>query len=34
MISNTVGLAGVVDAFERMKNAEAEVTVLVDPQRA
>lgn len=31
MISNTVGLSGVSDAFERMKNAELEVTVLVDP---
>jgi len=34
MISNTVGLSGVVDAFERMKNAELEVTVLVDPGKA
>lgn len=33
MISNTVGLAGVSDAFERMKDAELEVTVLVDPRK-
>ncbi len=31
MISNTVGLSGVAGAFERMRDAEAEVTVLVDP---
>ncbi len=33
MISNTVGLSGVEAAFERMRDAEAEVTVLVDPGR-
>jgi threonine dehydrogenase-like Zn-dependent dehydrogenase len=34
MISNTVGLSGVADAFDRMKDAELEVTVLVDPRKA
>jgi threonine dehydrogenase-like Zn-dependent dehydrogenase len=31
MISGTVGLTGVEEAFERLKNPESEVTVLVEP---
>ena len=33
MISSTVGLAGVADAFRRLRDPEAEVTVLIQPDK-